>query len=896
MTDPAHRLAAALADHYRIERELGQGGMATVYLAHDVRHDRKVALKVLRPELSAILGADRFLAEIKTTANLQHPHILSLFDSGEADGLVFYVMPYVEGESLRDRIRREKQLPVDDAVRITREVADALDYAHRHGVVHRDIKPENILLHDGRAQVADFGIALAVSRSEGGTRMTETGMSLGTPHYMSPEQAMGEREITAKSDVYALGCVLYEMLTGEPPFTGPTAQAIIARVMTEEPRSLTLQRRTIPPHVEAAVVMALAKLPADRFASAAQFAAALADTAFSRTGRAVAMVTGAGGPWRTATAAAAGVALLATAVAAWALMRPAPEPPVSRFAVALDSGWTLAYRGNSEPSRLALTPDGRELVYVTGSLRDHQLAVRPLDRLESRALPGTQQAVYPAVSWDGAQVAYVTDDPFLTIRVASLRGGPPLTLVDSAVVSPPTWGPDGFVYFLDEKGAVRRVAGSGGPIEDVVQLPDPGNGAAYRWLRLLPDGNGALVAAFPENRADATGYALRAIDLRTGRLGASLQGVGGEYVAEAGALVYVTSDGTLMAVRFDAAALETRGRPRALFEGVSSRAGRTDLTAAGGTLAYVLPGTNNAENLIWVNRADGAQQVVDPGWSDDEYESFTLSPDGSRIAVTIAGAGQRTDVWIKQLDRGPLSRLTFGGNWNDAPAWTGDGRYVSYVSERGQTTSLWRRRSDGVGTEELVADIGRSILEARWSRDGAWLVASVEGPPSGDILVMRLGTDSALRPLLAEAFDEWEPALSPDSRWLAYVSRETGAPQVFVRPFPGVQDGKWQISSGGALDPVWSADGRELFFRSIDGQTVTVADMARGPSLAAPRDLWRAPLDARFEINAGDRMFEPALNGRRFLMMRQGSGDLSGNLVVVQSFASELRAALAGSN
>src|SRR5512141_2155051 len=233
MPTTLEQLSTALADRYRIERELGAGGMATVYLAHDLRHDRKVALKVLRPELSAILGAERFLHEIKTTANLQHPHILPLHDSGEADGLVYYVMPYVEGESLRDRLNREKQLPVEDAVRIAREVADALEYAHQHGIVHRDIKPENILLHGGHAMVADFGIALAASRSDGGSRMTETGMSLGTPHYMAPEQAMGEREITPRADIYALGCVLYEMLAGEPPFMGPTAQAIIARVMTE---------------------------------------------------------------------------------------------------------------------------------------------------------------------------------------------------------------------------------------------------------------------------------------------------------------------------------------------------------------------------------------------------------------------------------------------------------------------------------------------------------------------------------------------------------------------------------------------------------------------------------------------------------------------------------------
>jgi len=228
------RLAAALSDRYRIERELGAGGMATVYLAEDLKHDRKVAIKVLRPELAAVIGAERFLKEIKTTANLQHPHILGLIDSGSSDGLLWYAMPFVDGESLRDRLNREKQLPISDAVRIATEAASALDYAHRHGVIHRDIKPENILLHDGSALVADFGIALAASTA--GTRMTETGMSLGTPHYMSPEQAMGEREITARSDVYALGCITYEMLVCEPPFNGPTAQAIIARVMTEEPR------------------------------------------------------------------------------------------------------------------------------------------------------------------------------------------------------------------------------------------------------------------------------------------------------------------------------------------------------------------------------------------------------------------------------------------------------------------------------------------------------------------------------------------------------------------------------------------------------------------------------------------------------------------------------------
>ncbi|HET9776099.1 MAG TPA: serine/threonine-protein kinase, partial [Gemmatimonadaceae bacterium] len=274
MMETDERLRKALADRYRIERELGAGGMATVYLGHDLKHDRDVAIKVLHPDLGAALGADRFLSEIRTTARLQHPHILPLLDSGDADGLLYYVMPLVTGETLRARLTRERQLPVPDAVRIAREVADALSYAHGHNVIHRDIKPENILLQDGHALVADFGIALAVQQA-GGQRMTQTGLSLGTPQYMSPEQAMGEKTIDARSDIYALGAVTYEMLVGEPPFTGPSVQAVIARLVTEEPRSITLQRKAVPPDVEAAVLHALEKLPADRFANATQFADAL---------------------------------------------------------------------------------------------------------------------------------------------------------------------------------------------------------------------------------------------------------------------------------------------------------------------------------------------------------------------------------------------------------------------------------------------------------------------------------------------------------------------------------------------------------------------------------------------------------------------------------------------
>jgi len=316
MTDVLARLAAALADRYRIERELGQGGMATVHLAEDLRHHRKVAIKVLRPELAAVLGAERFVQEITTTAALSHPHILPLFDSGTAEGFLYYVMPYVEGETLRNKLDREKQLGVDEAVKLTTEVADALDYAHRHGVIHRDIKPENILLHDGRPMVADFGIALAVSAAAGG-RMTETGLSLGTPHYMSPEQATAEKEITARSDVYSLASVLYEMLAGQPPHLGGSAQQIIMKIVTDQARPVTELRKAVPPNVAAALAKALEKLPADRFDSARAFAEALGNTHFTVEGTAAGLSSSTGGPWRRRfQAALAAVALLSVVLAA----------------------------------------------------------------------------------------------------------------------------------------------------------------------------------------------------------------------------------------------------------------------------------------------------------------------------------------------------------------------------------------------------------------------------------------------------------------------------------------------------------------------------------------------------------------------------------------------------
>jgi serine/threonine protein kinase/Tol biopolymer transport system component len=800
VTDPTNRLSTALADRYVIERELGAGGMATVYLAHDVKHDRKVALKVLRPELSAILGAERFLAEIKTTANLQHPHILGLHDSGEADGLVFYVMPYVEGESLRDRLVREKQLPVDEAVRIAREVLGALDYAHRHGVVHRDIKPENILLHDGSALVADFGIALAVSRSDGGTRMTETGMSLGTPHYMSPEQAMGDREITAKSDVYALGCVLYEMLTGEPPFVGPTAQAIVARVLTEEPRSLTVQRRTIPPHVEAAVRKALAKLPADRFGSAAEFAAALADTAFATTATAVPSASSPNGRrWRWV-AGALGVALVAVGVVAvlgW--MRGTPPGVVRRFNITMDQYQTAF--GNP-----VISPDGTRILY---SNFEGALMTRASDDLTAKLIPGSDGAWVPVFSPDSRTIAFNTGFPG-AVKVLPLGGGTVRTLVpDSTYGTGLAWSDDGWIYFLhgeDYGRDLMRIRASGGPAEFIAR-PDSATGALFfYWPQVLPGGRKVLLTVYPMSGDPNIGV----LDVSSGKLTTIATGVSARY-APTGHLVVVQGDGSVIAARFDASSGTVRGGFTTVANGLYvpiATIGALTLSDEGTFVAALAaPGGH----VVRVSR-DGREEVVDPQW-EGEFFSVAISPDGSQLAISVTRSG-RYELWVKTLGSGAFTRLSSGGTQNYRPSWSPDGRMVVFTSDqRGQITT-WQVPADGSGPPtRLLPGVRQSVDEAEYSHDGRWILYRGGSGGGRDIFAMRTGIDSSARAIVATGAEEFSPTLSPDGRWLAYASDASGRTEVYVRPFPNAGTARYTVSHNGGSEPRWSHSGRELFFR-----------------------------------------------------------------------------------
>jgi serine/threonine-protein kinase len=846
MSEATSRLGAALADRYQIERELGAGGMATVYLAQDLKHGRQVAIKVLRPELAAVIGAERFLSEIKTTAALQHPHILPLHDSGEADSFLFYVMPFVEGESLRDRLTREQQLPIPDALRIATEVAGALDYAHRHNVIHRDIKPENILLHDGRALVADFGIALAASKA-GGTRMTETGMSLGTPTYMSPEQAMGERDITAKSDVYALGCVLYEMLCGEPPFTGPTAQAIIARVMTEEPRSLTLQRKTIPLHVEAAVYTALAKLPADRFASAAEFAAALGNAAYAApsgtaahpaSGRVQTLVRRPG-----PAAALSGLVLGALGlVAGWWLGRPRAEPPrMVQFALALpDSARYVDTFGRS----VAVAPDGSALVYPGGTAGQHRLYLRRLDEPQPTPIPGTEGGYMPFFSPDGEWLGFVANQRLMKVR---LSGGAPTTVAQllGNIVAGATWGTRDVIVLEDVSG-LSHVRASGGRLEQMV--PVDARNRLIEWPTFLPDGQAVLCTV----TGDA-GSHLGLVTVPEGRLTVFDDAAGSDprFLAP-GIVLWLSPEGVELAAPFDARRRRFTGKAVPVVEGVVEEL-RGAKIGIGPGIAVRVEGTSQRTRLLRLDRR-GVSRIELPEGLD--YAMPRFSPDGRRIAFVTGQLGG--ELWVFDRGRGTRQRLALAANAR-GPEWSGDGRRLVFGYNPGSSWDIYAAGADGSSPAESLVVSPQTESPVGWSPAGV-LVFWRLTQNRGDILYR----DSAgvEHTFAASTADERSPVLSPDGRWLAYVSDESGRREVYVRPFPS-GEGRWQISSEGGIEPRWAKHGHEIIYR--DRGWFLAVPLVPGPAFGMGR------VDSLFQgsylLTGASAQYDVSPDGSEFLVI-----------------------------
>jgi serine/threonine-protein kinase len=879
LTAITEQLSAQLAGRYRIERELGAGGMATVYLAHDLKHDRHVAIKVLRPELAAVIGGERFLAEIRTTAHLQHPHILPLFDSGEAGSFLFYVMPYLEGESLRDRLNREKQLAIGECLRIASEIASALEYAHRRGVIHRDIKPENVLFHDGRAMVADFGIALAATKAGGG-RMTATGMSLGTPHYMSPEQAMGEREITARSDVYALGAVVYEMLLGEPPFTGPTAQAIIAKVLTGEPKPPREERKSIPPHVEDAVLTALEKLPADRFASAAAFSEALGTPGTtsdphrlvrSSSGARVAAISPVA---RRAMLIGAPLAVIAAGAIGWMLhgaLRRAPAPLPVRMA------FTLGVPG-VDRSHLDISPNGRRIIQVVSDSNGvDRIMMRDLGQTEPRAVAGSEGAVDPVFSPDGEWISFNADGK---LRKVPAQGGPAVDVADSASVGGGAWTPDGSIIYTRDGRGLWSVPSSGGTSHQITALDTARKEFNHWYPQMLPDGNAVIYTAYATPIARA---AIEAYDLKAKRTKVLVEGaVYGRYAAS-GHLLYAR-DGAIFAVPFDPASLTVHGTPVPVQNGVAWVA--TDglggfAIASNGTLAFLADKEWNVERrVIWADRT-GREQPALP--AAGAFAEPRLSPNGKWIVVTVTEP--RRELWLYEIARGVLTPLSRTPNAAFNAIWTPDSKAVVYAHED-PVYDLHRLQIDGSAANTPVVSSRWDKFASAISPDGKSIVY-VENNNSDRLFVARLDGSAAPRALTASGTAERSAAFSPDGRWIAYEELAHGQPDIYVIASDG-SGGRHQATVEGGEQPRWTRGGREIVYRRGSAVMAVPVDSATG-DVGKPMELFRKGQPDR--LGGGRTMaYDVSADGNRFLLVLPVQKPGAQPTVVVLDWFEELRA------
>jgi serine/threonine protein kinase len=839
------QLNTSLAGTYAIEREIGRGGMATVYVAHDVKHDRRVAVKVLHPDLAATLGAERFLAEIKTTANLQHPHILPLHDSGVADGFLFYVMPFVEGESLRDRLNREKQLPIDDAIRISQQVASALDYAHRHRVVHRDIKPENILLHEGSALVADFGIALAV-QSAGGERMTQTGLSLGTPHYMSPEQAMGDKNVDARSDIYSLAAMTYEMLAGEPPFTGATVQAIVAKVIAAEPQPVTMTRRNVSPATAAAVHRGLEKVPADRFATAADFGAALTRSDISANGNTSTGPRASASRLRGVRPAlvVAVAAVVAAAFVAGRLTKRGAQglgEPIMATLVP-DEG----DRWQTNGTQFSLSPDGRRLVV---SSRD-SLLVRSLDSLTGVPLRNTKGARQVFWSPDGRSVGFFADQQLKTIDVATgaVRG-----LCPAARTGGATWGADGTILF--SAGSMYRVNAAGGPCEKLnTRLPPNAvNGRPY----FFPDSKHFLLttdlaAYLGEIGSDSLVFLTALPRMRA-------------VFAPPYYLMYEpegSPTGSIFARRIDVARRALVGNPTKVVDEVPHNSGNTSLSASlnGTIVARVRP--SRSVTFVAAFTRGGAAVAADTTRVEKGFGPFRLAHDGRRL---VTGGFQVDVLDLERHVATPLIASTAKGTLFQFEQWSPRDTAIAYI-ERDSTNQRLKVIDVSTGTTRVVTDkfpAGRAVALEDWSADGRYLAYTLSGggdTTQADGWIYDLSENQSRR-MLDVAPDTGSFRISPNGRSVAYALRDG----VFLRSFPGAGT-PIRVSPASGHLPRWRADAHELFYGDTSGAIMAVPVRDDG-TLAGPAQVAVAATQIRAAVatlRGAIFDFEPSPDGKRF--------------------------------
>jgi serine/threonine protein kinase/Tol biopolymer transport system component len=877
---------------YEVIAQIGAGGMGEVYRARDTRLDRIVAIKVLPTHLADRSELrERFEREARTIASLNHPHICTLFDIGQQDGVDYLVMEYLEGETLAQRLHKGA-LPLEQVLQYAIEIADALDKAHRKGVTHRDLKPGNIMLTKAGTKLLDFGLAKLkqevapanVPLSDLPTAsdpLTAKGSIVGTLQYMAPEQLEG-KEVDARTDIFAFGAVVYEMATGQRAFGGESQASVISAIMTSDPAPMSSLQPMTPLALDRVVKKCLRKGRDDRWQSARDVTDELKWIAEAGSGVSTPTTAVKGirslGP--RAMILSLGTLLLVAAIASlttWNL-KPLPLQPVTRTVIDLPPGQQLAGL-NSGPA-VALSPDGTHLAYVARQNGTEELYLRAMNSPEVRAIPGTEGGVSPFFSPDGQWLGFFSGGK---LKKVSVSGGAALTLGDAAQPLGASWGGQGMIAFASAVGVLQQVPDGGGVPQPLTSF-ERGD-ASQRWPEFLP-GAKAVLFAVGTSALNFTNARV-AVESAGTRERRNLIQVGTHpRYAPSGHLVY-GQGGTLMAVPFDLRRLEVMGSAVPMEEGVlqSPASGAAQYSfSSTGLLVYVSGGLHSAHNsLVWVSRNGADQPIAAPAHA---YLNPRLSPDGRRVAVVITE--QESQTWLYDLSRETLTRFTFDGSSNTAPTWTPDGNRIMFASNKEGPQDLFWQLADGGGGLERLATSKFTQVPMSSSPDGQLLAFIEITPDMGyDIWVLRLDDpsqgpgqvplpgsgqassadsrqDRKGQPFLRTPYNESAPRFSPDGRWLAYISDESGRYEIYVQPYPG-PGGKWQISTEGGTEPVWNPSGRELFYRS--GDKMMAVDISAQPGFSAGRP--RMLFEGQYvPTPATAPNYDVSPDGQRFLMLK----------------------------
>ena len=882
---------------------LGKGGMGEVYRARDTKLKREVAIKVLPDEFSR--DADRlsrFQREAEVLASLNHPNIAAIYDLEEANGSQFLVLELVDGETIADRLRRGA-IPVEEALEIAKHICEALEAAHEKGIVHRDLKPANVkVTPDGKVKVLDFGLARALEGAPANPNFsnsptlsmmaTNAGVILGTAAYMSPEQARG-KSVDRRTDVWAFGCVLYEMLTGKRAFEGEEVTDILARIITQEPDWNALPAAA-PPSIRRLLDRCLRKDLRRRLADVADARIELEELKEEpQSAPAERVARRSAGRWAIASALTFVLGALAVFLA-WSPWRTPSPPAPLRLSTELGAEASMAINTSAA---LALSPDGHMLAFVGVKAGKTQLYIRRLAQLEAAPLAGTDDATNPFFSPDGQWIAFFSGG---MLRKMSITGGAAVTLADAPTGRGGAWGEDGNIVFAPNAATgtnLQRVSSAGGKVESQTNLAE--GEAVQRWPQVLPGGKGILYTA---NLIGATSFDDANIVVRPLPTGSprivQRGGYYGRYLPS-GHLVYL-HEGTLFAAPFDLDRLELAGQPVPAVERVNSNTANTGgaqfAFSNSGTLVY-LPGQGgsggNDPPVVWLTR-DGKTtplRSMAANWSNPHF-----SPDGRKLAMDIFD-GKNQDVWVYEWARDTLTRFTFDPAPDGKPVWTPDGRRIVFTSSRDKSQlNLYWQRADNTGDTQRLTESKYIQLPASWHPSGRYFAFTEINPQTGpDLMILPMEGDetSGWKPgkpvvFLSTPAVELEPMFSPDGKWIAYFSNESGRFEVFVRPFPG-PGGKWQISTTGGTYPAWSR-ARELFYRDLQGRIMVASYAVEGDSFKADKPrLWSDRVTA---LRPRQRPFDLHPDGERFAVGVESENQTQAphdKVVFIFNFFDELR-------